>query len=89
MKSITTHKGILSIVERMPNSTYGNPRYLVQVMDFSAKEGRLTGLGYAARTIPNSSEGYSIPNYEGKLVECEIGVHRNNVHIQNVRLARR
>ena len=73
MKNITRHTGKLTIVERCSSSVNGNPRYLV-MLD-----------GYAARTMVDSSLGYSITNYADKMVEAEIGTHYNTRSIQNVK----
>ncbi len=75
MKNITRHTGKLEIVQREKSSFYGNPRYLVMVD------------GYTAKTMPDSSLGYSITNFDGKIVTCEIGTHYGVRSIQNVKLA--
>ena len=51
MKQITTHTGILKLVERMNNSVNGNPRYKLLITDM---------IFY---TAPDSMLGYEIPNY--------------------------
>ena len=63
MKSITRHTGTIEIVERLPNSYYGNPRYLFRID------------GYTVRTKPDSSYAYSLPNYNGKKCTVTIGTH--------------
>jgi len=63
MKNITRHYGKLEKVERMANSTNGNPRYLVRVD------------GWECRTPVDSSLGYSIDNHFGETVAVEIGTH--------------
>lgn len=77
MKSITRHKGILTIIKREKSSANGNPRYLVMID------------GYTAKTAVDSSLGYSIQKYDGKLVTCEIGLHYGTVTIQNVQLVKK
>ena len=72
MNNITRHTGKLEILKRLPSSINGNPRFLVSIDNWSAK------------TIIDSSEGYSITNYEGKLVNAEIGTHYGSAHIQNI-----
>jgi len=75
MKNVTRHTGILEIIERDKNNgNNGNPRYVVRLD------------GYTCRTMVDSSLGYSITNYDGKVVTAEIGTHYNTVSIQNVKL---
>lgn len=74
MKNITRHTGILSVVERCASSTNGNPRYLV-MLD-----------GYTAKTMVDSSLGYSVTNFEGKNVEADIGTHYGTRSIDHVKL---
>jgi hypothetical protein len=64
MKNITTHTGKLEIIKRMPSSTNGNPRYLLRVD------------GWTCCTPVDSSLGYSVTNFDGKMVEAEIGTFR-------------
>ena len=74
MRSITYHTGILEYVERLPNSYYGNPRYLVRID------------GYEARSMPDSMEAYGdIPNNFGQRVSCELGTHYGKCHIRNIK----
>ncbi len=74
MRSITYHTGILEYVERLPNSYYGNPRYLVRID------------GYDAYSKPDSMEAYGdIPNNFGKRVSCELGTHYGKTTIQNIK----
>ena len=63
MKSITHRTGKLEIIERLPNSTNGNPRYFIRVN------------GFGCRTQIDHQHGYSVPNFDGKIVEATIGVH--------------
>lgn len=63
MKNLTTHRGRLDIIERLPNSRNGNPRYLARVD------------GYTFRTTLDSSYGYKLTNYDGKLVKVQLGTH--------------
>ena len=79
MRDIRKYEGILGIVKRLKSSYFGNPRFMVTITNYDKQDVNI------ARTIPNSMEGYAISNFEGKLVECEIGIHRNNLHIQNIR----
>lgn len=61
MKSITRHTGKLEIIKRLPNSTNGNPRYIIQVD------------GFECRTQIDHQHGYKVPNFDGKIVEATIG----------------
>ncbi len=61
MKNITKHVGTLTILERLPSSYYGNPRY------------RLSVDGVKCRTAPDAALGYSVTNYDGKQVIATIG----------------
>jgi hypothetical protein len=63
MKNITQHEGVLRVLERLPNSFYGNPRYLISIDGFKCK------------TPVDSSYGYSVTNYNGKVVGATIGTH--------------
>ena len=73
MRSITTHTGILTNVQRYDTSRSGNPRYIAEVG------------GYTFYTGVDSSHGYSITNYSGKLVTVTIGVHRGKVTLHSMR----
>ena len=66
MRDMTTHTGKLEIVQRLPSSKYGNPRWLVRVD------------GWTCRTKPDCSLGYSITNLHGKTVRATIGTYRGN-----------
>jgi hypothetical protein len=72
MKNITTHTGKLEIIERLPSSYYGNPRYLCRVD------------GFMCQTQPDSSIAYALPNLDGKQVKAEIGTHYGKATINNV-----
>ena len=63
MKQITTHTGILKLVERMNSSVNGNPRYKLSINDV---------LFY---TTPDSMHGYGIPNHFDRPITVTIGVH--------------
>lgn len=63
MKNRTRHFGKLEIITRLPNSYYGNPRYLLRVD------------GWTCRTSVDSSLAYKLPNDDGKEVEAIIGTH--------------
>lgn len=64
--------GKLNVIERLPSSLNGNPRYLVEI----------NGTGY--RTKPDTSLGYSITNYEGKSVEAKVKIYRGKWAIESI-----
>lgn len=77
MKNVTKHTGILTIIERDKNNgTNGNPRY-VCTLD-----------GITCRTAVDASLGYSITNFDGKMVTAYIGTHYGTVTIGGVRPAK-
>ena len=63
MKSKTQHTGILEVIERLPSSENGNPRYLLRID------------GHICRTQPDSSLGYKVANYDGNMVKAIIGTY--------------
>lgn len=65
MHFITRHSGILKVVERLPSSANGNPRY------------RCTIDGESFVTAVDSSHGYAITNHDGKKIEVTLGTHYN------------
>ncbi len=77
MKMITSHRGILQIIRRLPSSKYGNPRYMVRVA------------GYECRTMEDSSEAYSITNFDGKIVTARIGTHYRQQTVFDICLAQK
>lgn len=60
---MTKHEGILEILSRLPNSPYGNPRYLLKVD------------GWTCRTSPDSALAYRLPNYDGQTVTATIKMY--------------
>ena len=74
MKNKSRHIGILNIIERLPSSVNGNPRYLLSVD------------GWVCRTPVDSAYGYSIGNYNGKQVEAIIGTHYGVTTLASVKL---
>jgi hypothetical protein len=76
MKNITSHTGLLVVVQRQASSRNGNPRYLV-MLD-----------GHAASTMTDCSLGYSITNFDGKQVTADIGTHYGTISIANVKLVK-
>jgi len=65
MKNITEHIGTLQIIDRLPNSANGNPRFI------------LTIDGFTCYTAPDSAHGYAVQNHDGKRVKATIGTHYN------------
>lgn len=74
MKNISRHIGRLEKLTRMKSSVNGNPR-------FSA----YCGVGF--RTAVDSSHGYEIQNYLGKLVEVTVGTHYGHATLDSIKLA--
>jgi hypothetical protein len=72
VKNITQHTGKLEILERLPNSVNGNPRYRVSVDGFSAV------------TKLDSSIAYSLTNYRDQVVTAHIGTHYGQATIDNL-----
>lgn len=75
MNNLTRHVGMLEIIDRLPSSRYGNPRWLVRVD------------GWTARTTPDSSLAYSITNHTGKRVVAHIGTYYGKATVRDVRRA--
>lgn len=75
MNNRTHHIGTLRILDRLPSSKYGNPRYLLEVD------------GYVCRTAPDSSLAYSLPNHDGTRVSAIIGTHYGKRTIESVTAA--
>lgn len=75
MKNITRHTGTLTVIERLPSSRNGNPRYRAEVD------------GYRFNTPVDSSYGYSITNHDGKRVEVELGTHYGSLQLNALRKA--
>ena len=63
MKNLTQHKGVLKIIKRLPNSYYGNPRFLLSVD------------GFECVTQVDAMLGYGVQNYDGREVNATIGTH--------------
>lgn len=76
MKYITQHQGKLTLLKREKNSINGNPRYSCKLAN-----------GVAFKTGVDSFHGYTITNFENKLVDVTIGLHYNTptlISIQEV-----
>jgi len=63
MKNVSRHQGKLEIIQRLPNSLNGNPRYLIRINGFTCK------------TAVDSMHGYCVTNFDGKEVIATIGTH--------------
>ena len=72
MNSITSHKGPLKIVGRLPSSVNGNPRYKVRIDGFTC----VTGV--------DSTHGYSVPNFDGRDVSATIGTHYGIATLESI-----
>jgi hypothetical protein len=75
MKNISRHVGTLEVLERLPNSTNGNPRYLLNVA------------GFTCRTPVDSMLGYMISNFNNKTVEATIGSHYGVATLDSIKEA--
>ena len=73
MNSISQHIGKLEVLKRLPSSINGNPRYLLRVNGFTCK------------TAVDSSLGYCVTNYDGKLVQATIGTHYGTQTLDSVK----
>ena len=78
MKNITRHTGRLVILERLKNSTLGNPKFLAAVLDVNKN-------GVSFETATNSMHGYSIQNYDNKNVTVEIGTYYNKATLHTIK----
>jgi hypothetical protein len=76
MKNVTRHTGKLEIIERLPSSYNGNPRYLCRID------------GFTCRTQVDSCLGYSITNHDGKQVVATIGTHYGKATINNLEVTK-
>jgi hypothetical protein len=76
MNNLTRHTGLLTIIKRLPQSTNGNPRFL------------LTVDGWTCRTSVDCSLGYKVKNLDGKTVEAVIGTHYGQATLASVELVK-
>jgi hypothetical protein len=74
MKNITRHTGTLEIIERLKNSAFGNPRFLLRID------------GITCRTAPDASLGYSVQNYDGKTVTATIGTYYGVTTVGSIKI---
>ena len=75
MKNTTEHTGKLEIIQRLPSSVNGNPRYLVRVD------------GLTCRTSPDAMLAYGITNDDNTIVTASIGMHYGHTTIHNYKRA--
>jgi hypothetical protein len=73
MKNVTRHQGILKVIERLPSSFNGNPRYLLSIDGFTCK------------TAVDSGYGYSVTNHDGKEVIAYIGTHYGSATLDSLK----
>jgi len=73
MKNIQTISGTLTVLQRLPSSYFGNPRYLIAVNSVCCK------------TAVDSSYGYSVTNFDGKQVEASIGTHYGSLTLNTLK----
>ena len=72
MKNITRHTGKLTNIKRLPSSVNGNPRYSFYIA------------GVNARTAVDSPHGYSLTNYENKIVTVTVGTHYGHTTLNSI-----
>ena len=72
MQNTYTIKGKLEILDRLKNSYYGNPRYLVSIG------------GVVCCTAPNANLAYGITNHRDKEVIATVGTHYNRLTIDTI-----
>lgn len=66
-------RGKLKIIQRLPSSFNGNPRYLLSIGDT------------VCRTAPDSPLAYSVTNYDGKMVSAEIGNYYGHPTLKGIK----
>ena len=72
MKNISRHNGKLEVIQRLPSSINGNPRYLLRIN------------GITCKTAVDSTHGYCITNYDGKEVNATIGTHYGTATLDTI-----
>ena len=73
MKNLSRHIGTLEVIQRLPSSYFGNPRYLLRID------------GVTCKTAVDSSYGYSVTNFDGKEVEATIGSHYGSATLNTLK----
>jgi hypothetical protein len=76
MKTLSRHEGTLYVLDRMPNSRNGNPRFRLFI-------GTETS-GVSCVTAPDSSLGYTVQNYAGQRVRVLIGTHYGRATLNHI-----
>tara|TARA_R100000541_G_C1886204_1_gene82985 strand:+ start:610 stop:900 length:291 start_codon:yes stop_codon:yes gene_type:complete len=71
MKETHTTKATLTIIDRLKSSVNGNPKYKVELMGLN------NAFGIIFETETDAMLGYSISNYDGKLVSAEVRYLKN------------
>ena len=74
MKNISRHVGKLEILERLKNSTNGNPRYRCYV----------AGVHFVTKA--DCSYSYSLPNYQDKEAVVTVGIHYGKATLDTIEL---
>jgi hypothetical protein len=82
MKNLQKYTGELVIVERMKSSVNGNPRYKL-FLGWTNEQGKIDGVCFV--TGVDSSHCCSIRNYEGQTVTVEIGEHRGQLTLNDIK----
>lgn len=72
MKNRTIHEGTLHVLERLPSSVNGNPRYRAEVD------------GFKFNTQVDSSSAYSLPNHDEKRVRVVVGTHYGTTQLDTL-----
>lgn len=81
MKNISRHQGVLRMIQREPNSYFGNPRFSC----FIDETGK--GHGFSFVTGVDSMHGYEIQNYFDKEVIVTIGSHYGRATLNSIERA--
>lgn len=76
---MTEHHGTFRILERLPSSHDGNPRFLCAIED------KLSGAEHVCRTAPDSPLGFEVQNMNGEPVRAWIGMHYGKATLMEVR----
>ena len=72
MKNKSAMFGVLHVLKRLPSSTNGNPRYML----------RIDNVVFV--TAPDSGLAYRIPNFDGKNVKAELGMHYGKLTVDSI-----
>lgn len=74
MKNLAKHVGVLEILERLPNSGYGNSRFVVRIGEV------------VCRTKPNTRLAIDLERYAGREVIAAVGTYRGHLTLLDVDL---